>query len=155
MAASLAYSVDPAQKDFLSTYYGIGEGEIAAYFLDQKKALPLLQRRAQAIGIGAEAVRQGLVTSQQRAERLASAGVTSDQARQGYNFIGENLNTLETLGEIYDEDFSLTDAENDVFGLDAKSTQKRKKLASRERAAFSGRSGQGAGSLSTRATGSY
>lgn len=68
--------------------YGVGEGDLAAYFLDPEKATPLLTRQARAAQIAAEAQRQAQTTiGASQAELLAREGVTAQQAQTGFKQI--------------------------------------------------------------------
>lgn len=49
---------DPYVKAQLAAYYGIDDAHLTSYFLDQSKALPLLQKQEAAAQFGAEAARQ-------------------------------------------------------------------------------------------------
>lgn len=129
---------------------GIGQGEIAAYFLDQTKALPYIQKAAAQAAIGAEAIQRGFQFDQAYSEELATSGISRDQASQAYAKIGDEFSTLSTLGEIYGGGWTQRQAEEDIFkgGNDA-STQKRK-LNQAERGNFSGSAGSARGGLSQR-----
>jgi hypothetical protein len=76
-----------------------------------------------------------------RAEDFAAYGITADQARQGYSAIAESLPTATKLADIDNVEFSQADLENEVFKGDAAAAEKRKRLASRERARFSSSGG--------------
>lgn len=129
---------------------GISQGEIAAYFLDQSKALPFIQKAAAQAVIGAEALQRGFAFDQRYSEELATSGVSRDQAAQAYAKIGDEFSTLSSLGSIYGGGWTQRQAEEDIFkgGNDA-STQK-KRLASNERGAFSGSAGTSRGGLAQR-----
>lgn len=73
-------------KDALEQYYGVGAGGLAAYFLDEQRALPVLQRQVAAAEIGGFGAHTGFgAVSVTEAERLASEGITGDQAEQGFS----------------------------------------------------------------------
>ena len=156
IAAQNAQSAPPEVKQALAEYYGIGDGEITAYFLDRKRTVPLIEQQARAAQIGGAAISQGLATSADRAFELSQFGITQDQARQGYSAIGQSLDTLKKLSNIDKMgDYTQTEAEDAFLKDDAKASKKVRKLASNERARFSGDSGIGSGSLSTGSQGSY
>lgn len=154
MYSDLAKREDPAIIEQLKSM-GLSEGDILAHLMDPSRAMPLLQKKYQTTLIGAAARRQGVVGDNEYLGHLSDIGVTEQQAIQGYGVIGENLSTLDTLGDIHGEDYDQRDFESEVFEQDGQSAKKRKKLASRERAAFSGESGIGQGSLTRRTGGSY
>lgn len=134
---------------------GIGESEITAYFLDQKKALPYLQKAAASASIGAEALRQGFEFDQRYSEELATSGITKEQASAGYAKIADEYTNLATLASVYGESWSQREAEQAVFEGNATAGNKRKKLASQERAAFSGAAGGARAGLSGNRGGAY
>jgi len=126
---------------------GIGQGEIAAYFLDQNKAMPFIQKAAAKAAIGAEALQRGFAFDQAYADELATSGVSRDQAAQAYSRIGDQFNTLQSLGNVYGGGWTQRQAEEDVFrGGNAASEQKRRLIAS-ERGNFSGSAGTGRSGL--------
>lgn len=145
IAANWANSDDPDAIKAAQQLYGFGVGDRAAYALNPDRALPLLQKQANAIQIASAALHQGLGTSKITAENLTDRGVTSDQAEQGYSQIAQMLPTFNELGHIYHDSYTQATAEADVFLGDADAVKKRKSLASQERAAFSGSSKGSAG----------
>lgn len=138
---------DQSTKDALRQMYGLGTGDLAALALDQTRALPLLRKQMQAVSIGAEAQRQGLGYSTGKSEMYADMGITAEQARQGYSTIAEYLPVLNELGSIYGQDYTQGNFEDEVF--EGKGADKRKGLASRERAEFGGSSRGSVGSSSS------
>lgn len=140
VASQFANSQDQSTKDALRRLYGLGPGDLAAWALDQNRAQPLIERQARAVQAGAAALRQGLGSSREVAERLADLGVTAEQAEQGYANIAEMLPVFSQLGRIYSDDYNQATAEAEVFEGSAEAARKRKGLASQERAAFGGSS---------------
>lgn len=127
---------------------GIGEGEMVAYWLNEKKALPYIQKAAATAAVGAAAINQGLTFDTDYAASLATTGVSADQARQGYAQIASELPTLSNLGSIYGEEWDQRSSEESVF--EGKQMDKRRKLASQERGSFSGGAGAARGGLGQR-----
>lgn len=83
-----AYQVPAETRQALRDYFGVDEGGIAAFFADEGRALPILQQKFEAAKIGGEAATQHFgALSQSEAERLASLGVTSAQAAQGFGTV--------------------------------------------------------------------
>ena len=143
---------DPAIKNTLKSFYGIGDEDLVGYFLNPKENLPRLQEKVAAAEIGSAALAQkGLTTSVASAEALAKLGITKEQARAGYQDIAEVLPTGSKLGQIYDEegiDYTQKTAEEEVFGQLESAKRKRLRLAEKEIASFSGSSGANSTSLS-------
>jgi hypothetical protein len=131
-------------KQALTDLYGVSEGDMVAYFLDQSKAVPLLQLQAQAAQIGGQALMRGL--SDANAGRLAELGISTAQATTGYSQIGESLNTLQQIAQRFGTNFSQTEAENAIFNPNAvvngeNATRKQGSLIDQEKALFSGNTG--------------
>jgi hypothetical protein len=156
MATDLAKQVDPTQRETLRSFYGIGEGDLAAYFLDPKKAQPLLQKQLNAVKIAGAGKRAGLDVGDkaERFEDMADRGVTEQMAQQGYGNIANEIDPLKNLASIWGrgDDWTLGDAEQATFFNDATARRERRGLIDRERAAFSGRSGFQSGVSGRRST---
>ena len=151
-AADFVDQASPDQKALFSNWYS--HGDMIAYALDPKKAAPLVGKQIQAASIGGIGAQQGLQVGQQTAEQLAAAGVTDQQARQGLGQAALDKQTLDTLAGI-DQQQALTGDQlaKDALLGDAGVRQQKDKLASRERARLSGRSGVGTDSLGQGNTG--
>lgn len=140
LATQATALANPAYKAALKQM-GLSDGELTAYFLDQDRALPLLQKAAATAAVGAEALQRGLAFDQQYASELATAGVSRDQAAQGYAKIADEFSDLKTLGQIYGGGWTQRMAEEDVFVGGTGASQQREKLVNRERGSFSGAAG--------------
>lgn len=129
---------------------GIGQGEIAAYFLDTKKAMPFIQKAAAQAAIGAEALQRGFAFDQRYAEELATSGISREQAAQAYARIGDEFTTMSTLGQIYGGGWTQRQAEEDVFRGGGEASAQRRRLTTTERGQFSGSAGTARGGLAQR-----
>lgn len=110
--ATAAYTAvkeaDPGTVTELRRLYGLGDADLAAYFLDPAKAVDALNKRltgrqlagqVQAAQIGAEAQRQaGMGLTTQQAERLAQQGVSPETARQGFTAIAAQQQLFQPIG---------------------------------------------------------
>ena len=136
-------SVQPEVLDAFRRYYGIGRGELTAYFLDPERAEPLLQKQAQAALIGAEALTSGVrgVGKRGFVEDLVEKGVDQMSARAAFGQVAEQQDTVRMLGDIEGERVSTRDQAEAVLGLDNNAEQRVRGLKSRERARFSGSAG--------------
>lgn len=149
-AADVAASADPELKKALFDLYGVGEDGITAYFLDPEKATSVLDRQANAARFRAAAGRNGVGVTRDTAELAALNGINEQQARQGFAQVGAEAEALGNLGLIYGDRISTDENVDATFGLSQQSqaVQKRKaRLASQERAAFSGSGGVSRSSL--------
>jgi hypothetical protein len=146
---------DPGIKATLKSFYPeITDNDLVSYFLSPKENLPKLQEKVTASEIGAAATGMGLATNVGTATDLAKFGVDQKAAREGYSTIAGILPTATKLGDIYNETgvkYAQAEGEAEVFKGNQDAATKRKRLASMERAAFSGSSGTGQSSL-TRST---
>jgi len=136
--------VAKALKEF---YPGISNGDILAYVLDPANAIEQIKRKVTAAEIGGAAIQSGLKTGMTRAEELAAAGITKQQAQQGFQTVAEVAPRGSQLAEIYGQSpYTQTTAEQEVFGLAGatEASKQRKKLTQLETAAFSGSAGAGA-----------
>ena len=136
--------VAKALKEF---YPGISNGDILAYVLDPANAIEQIKRKVTAAEIGGAAIQSGLQTGMTRAEELAAAGITKQQAQQGFQTVAEVAPRGGQLAEIYKQSpYTQTTAEQEVFGLagSVDAAKQRKKLTQLETAAFSGSAGMGA-----------
>lgn len=143
---------DPATKAAFQQFYGIGETELAKYFLDPTKTLVTLKEKATAAEIGGAAIGQGLPATMASAEELARFGISREQAQIGYSTIAEELPTAGKLGQIYSQEgitYGQTEAEQATFKGLASAKRKKEQLVERERAAFQGSSGVAQPGLST------
>jgi hypothetical protein len=142
---------DPTIKSTLKAFYPeITDADLVGYFLNPKENLPKLQEKVTASEIGAAATGMGLTTNVGAATDLAKFGVDQKMAREGYSTIAGILPTSTKLGDIYNETgvkYAQAEGEAEVFKGNQDAATKRKRLASMERAAFSGSSGVGQSSL--------
>jgi hypothetical protein len=128
-------------------YPDITNADILAYTLDPKNAIENIKRKVTAAEIGGAATQAGLRTGMTRAEELAAAGITKQQAQQGFQTVAEVAPRGGQLAAIYGESpYTQQTAETEVFGLAGatEAAKQRRKLTQLETAAFSGRAGSGA-----------
>jgi len=139
-------------------YPDINNADILAYTLDPSKGLDAIKRKVTAAEIGGSAMQAGLGISGTRAEELTAAGVTKQQAQQGFGTIAGGLERGSQLASIYGENpYTQTTAEKEVFGLagQTEAAKERKKLTSLEKATFGGQTGVTSGALARDRAGAY
>jgi hypothetical protein len=78
LAVAATSQANPAYKDALFQMYGINEGDLTAYFLDSKRAEPILKKQAAAGAIGAAAIRRGFAANTLDLEGYATLGITAE-----------------------------------------------------------------------------
>jgi LysM repeat protein len=128
---------------------GVPTGSLVAYFLDDAKALPILQQQFNAAQIGASALRNGLAMDANRATTFANMGISVSQANSAYQQIGMTLPTLEMLGRVYNQTYTQQSAENNLIMGNGQAALATEKLSAQERSAFSGTSAINQQSLGT------
>jgi len=86
-------------REFYATGYGIEltRESILGAVIDPDIGRDLIERRITAAQVGGEAALQGFARSVERAEQLARAGLTQQQARGLYAEAGERVPVLDTL----------------------------------------------------------
>jgi len=154
LAVDAKNRMDDGYKTAMKDFYGIGDGELEAYFLDQKRAEPLLQKQAKALKIGQAAERNALKLDRAEAERLTA----STQAENADLLVGQaayNWQTGQNLKDVYGVDYTKEDAVNEAFFGTASSRRKRQQLAEMEKATFSAGGGAGKGALESTSPGAY
>ncbi len=158
-AQSRVFDANPEVAATLKQFYpGITNGDVLAYVLDPKSALPELKRKITGAEIGAGAKIAGLTTGLERATELASYGVTKEQAQQGFQTIADILPRGGQLASIYGQpEYTQTTAEQEVFGLagSTEAAKQRRKLTALEQASFSGTSGMAGTALGRERAGQF
>jgi len=140
MATQATILSNPDYRKALNSM-GISDTDMTAYFLDSSKALPYLQKSAATAAIGAQALAQGLQFDQAYAGELATKGITGAEAQQGYANIASELGSMKNLGSIYGEQWGQRESEEATFEGLGTAAEKKRKLQSQERGAFSGTTG--------------
>ena len=149
-AKKAADQVDPAYKQAMADMYGVDLDGIAAYFLNPEKTMGVLESQHNAAIIKGTATNFKVGMDAGTAELLAGQGVGGQEAAQGFGRVSDQRDAAGRLGALYGDELSESDLVKEQFGLAGGTdvTTKKKKLASKERAAFSGTSGIAQGSLS-------
>jgi hypothetical protein len=137
-------ALNKAPKETLAyakQFYNIGD--LVAFALDPAKAQPLVEQRLKAAEAAAIAGGQGFTLNKTSAELIGSQGTSLQDIQSGLGFVGQEAQTTNKLSQIYGGDNVTTeDLVSEVFSNDGVAAGKRRKLASQERAAFTGSSGQ-------------
>lgn len=146
LATNRVINADPGTKEAFKKFFpNITDADLVSYFLSPKDTLDKLQEKATTAEIGSAALSQGLTTSLTSATDLAKFGVDRAAAIEGYAAIKDVLPTSQKLGSIYDEadiKYDQATGESEFLKLNQDAKQKRERLKSLERAAFSGSSGR-------------
>ena len=144
-------NMDPnVVKNFKKFFPSITNQDLVQYFLAPDETIGKLKTKAAAAQIGAAANMQGLETDAESAMKYARQGKSFLQAQADYQNVAEVLPTGNKLSKIYAEediDYNQKVAEEEYLGQSAKAKLQRNRLASKERAMYSGQSGVDSGSL--------
>jgi hypothetical protein len=137
-AVDAAQRVDPATVDTFQQWYGIGTNDLAAFFLDQERALPQIQRIAKGARIGAAGKREGLDMERERAEQLGFLAGTRD-VEGLVSDVAEATSGGRRLSAIHGgADYGQADAEREVFENSNEARRRRQRLQGMETSAFAG-----------------
>jgi len=154
LAVDAANQLDDAVKQTFREFYGLEPMDLAAFFLDQDRALPQLQRIARGVQYGAALRREGLGVSRERAEQLGGLAEGRDVdvlAAQVTQFTRAG----EALSGRYGIDYGQELAEAEVFQQSEQARRRRRALVQMEEAQFSGTSGIGRSTLARDTARSY
>lgn len=125
----------------LGRLYGMDASSYAAYLLNPGRATPLLKKQAQAIQFAGAGRRHGFLLTRALADQYGqNQGITAEKAEAGFTAIQEVQPATEKLGSVYGDTYTVEDSVKEMFGGDAVAGEKRKKIASKERATFGGSS---------------
>ncbi|MFC8490721.1 hypothetical protein ACFUJU_07925 [Streptomyces sp. NPDC057235] len=145
LAMDAVNRTDPTYRGALHQMYGVSEGELAAYFLDRKRAEPIIKKQAAAASIGAAALRRGFAANVLDMESYAGLGISAQEAENAYARISDSFEGMMGLANRYGTGWTQREAEQEVFTPGAAKTigsenafEKAKRLKSQERAQFAG-----------------
>jgi hypothetical protein len=139
----------------LQNYYNLSKSDLVAYLLDPARAMPVLEGRASTAGafgmnnrtelekmyrsaqVGGAAERQGLDVGRSMSEEIVGLN-KDDQAESAFAAAGAADSDLQRLGKLYGESMDFKDLVKETLNLSGGVTsgRKRRKFASKERAAF-------------------
>jgi hypothetical protein len=126
---------DPQVVQEFQRLYGVSEGELAAYFIDPQRMRPTFdryeaERQARAAQIAAAGTTQGGMTiSQQQAEGLARAGITSQEAQATFTALGDTQELFQPL-QVGEQAIS---QEQQIAGAFGSNAEARRAIAQRRR----------------------
>lgn len=154
-AASALNQADQSVVSSLQNFYNLTKSDLVAYLLDPTRAEPILNARASqspfglnsadelqriysTAEVGGMAGRQGLGVGRELAEEIVDLG-KADRADEAFQMAGAVEPDLQRLGSLYGESLDFKDLVKETLNLSGgvESGRRRRKFASRERAAFS------------------
>lgn len=135
---AVAYAPTEVRAFYAQTFGAAGDGALAAHFLDESKALPLLEQQATAATLGGTAAMGGIQISGQDAMKLAQLGVTQ-------NAVQSQTANLEQTQDLYQasvtEQPGMTAGQQGIeaaFGLNSQSTMDVAQRQAQRQADFKG-----------------
>lgn len=132
-------NADPEVISEMRRLYGVDDGALAAFFLDPQKATPLLLRQARSAQIAGEARQAGVEITGTIGEELARAGVTQEQAQEGFGMIaqsGEMFGVTAEERQAGEQALTVGEQVGAVFGTNAAAQQRLRQRARRRQAQF-------------------
>ena len=152
------YDANDLVKEELRGIYGMTNEEMVSYVLDPDRALPQLEaeyeRRKSQANVGAGARSQGVGLSELLRDEISQTqfGSTFDMSSQTFKSVANESVAYERLGKLAREETTQADLIREAFGISgsAEASNKKKRLASQERAKFSGQSALSKTSLAQR-----
>ena len=98
IAEDAVYNAPAQERAELERLYGIGPGNLAAYWIDPDKALPTITRKYESARRSGTALRAGYGTlAQGEAESLVDQGITQEQATQGFSDLARSQELFRSL----------------------------------------------------------
>lgn len=147
LAAAKAVVMDGANTGVLAyakQNFGLGDGDLLAYFIDPDRAAPVLTTLAQASQIGADAARTGFGNiSGDTATRLANQGISDAQAQQGFSQAAGLLGLADSTGD--SQGLTRDDLQSAVLDQDAAAQQRVTQKQGERKAGFQGGGGYATG----------
>lgn len=130
-------SAPPEVRNELERLYGIDAGHLAAFFLDETKAVPLIQQRVAAAEIGGASQLSGFGNlSVTEAESLAQRGVSQSQAAQQFGSLAAAAELFKPLDA--GEDQITREEQLSTFDNNAAAQRRIQERARRRQAQFEG-----------------
>jgi hypothetical protein len=144
-------SIMSQNKDVLAyakEAFGLTPGDLTAFVLNPDIAVPVLQQKAKAIQIGGAAFQAQQAVDANQAMALAAAGITAQQAQQGFGNIAQQGQFKQELPGDISGNLSNEELVNAQFGMDPVALAKLKKVAATRAGTF-----QEGGQFTSSATG--
>lgn len=157
LAEDAVNNTDPQYVKSFREFYGIKKKDLVGYMLNRKRGVQVLQEQVAAAEIGAEARQIGMDSvGKKYAEELVDKDISRQEARQAFANVADTDQDWQKLAKMGGESLSERGLINDELGLDkeGKVGQKKRRLASQERARFGG-SNAGTAGLGASTSGAY
>jgi hypothetical protein len=157
------YQANASVKNQLRSIYGLTDTEMVAYVLDESRTKDFIEteyaKRLRQASVGAAAIDAGVTIGADLRNTIAGSdayGGSYSNALSGFQNVAQQADAYSKLGQMSGISTTTEELVNEQFGAQgaADVANKKKNLASQERARFGGSSGIAQNSLNARALGS-
>lgn len=129
LAANAAFKMPKEARDAL-TQWGMGPGDLTAFWLDPDKAQPLLERKYAAAQLAGASQRTNYGRlDEDTASRLATLGVSEQQAEQGFGQLANSRELFQSL----DRGEDIISQQEQIAGTFEGSASARRRIEQRQR----------------------
>lgn len=101
IASDIVNNYDQTAKDQALALYGLDTGHLIAHVLDPVAALPIIQKQANIVQLGAEAARAGVAQNLNTLTQLNTIGTTQSAAMQGFGNVASQLPSMQAIASRY------------------------------------------------------
>jgi hypothetical protein len=101
IASDVVNNYDQTAKDQALALYGLDTGHLIAHVLDPQAALPIIQKQANIVQLGAEAARAGVAQNLDTLTQLNTIGTTQSAAQQGFGNVASQLPGMQAIASRY------------------------------------------------------
>jgi hypothetical protein len=154
-AQQIFLGADPLLRETWSQFYGLTGGAAIAAILDPDRALPILERQAQAARFGASARRNGLEANRERLERYSDLGLTDVEVQTAFGRIAATGPIDQKIAQRFGTTLSQAERESEELLDNGGAARKRQRLYQNEQALFASRSGADEDSLNRNRSGQF
>lgn len=137
------YQSPPEVRSELSRLYGLSSGDQLAFFIDENRALPILQQQFLAAQAGAASKLSGFgALTQHEAEMVAQSGQNFQQDQQGFDTLAKSQELFSALpGEVGADNIDREDQLGAAFGGNSAAARRIQQQADKRVAEFKGGGG--------------
>lgn len=101
IASDVVNNYDQTAKDQALALYGLDTGHLIAHILDPVAALPIIQKQANIVQLGADAARAGVAQNLDTLTQLNTIGTTQSAATQAFGNIAAELPSMQAIASRY------------------------------------------------------
>lgn len=154
-AQQVFLSADPGARQIWQRFYGLSGGAAIASILDPTRALPVVERMAQAAQFGAIAERDGLEANRQRLERYSDLGITEGDITTAFQSIAATRQVDRNLSDRFGIRLDQETREKEELLRDGNAARARQRAYLSEQALFANRAGANEDTLNNQRRGSF